>query len=90
MAVLGIHRGKGEVTGTNQPLARRDVLVICSDKPRAHEFAEIFERRGLQVAAAADCRTGIASYVGFDLRIAIIVAEGEDPYLGALISAFRV
>ena len=73
----------------NQPRneARRDVLLTGSNRHRRDQFGGIFKQRGLTLAEAADCRDGITASFLSDLRLAVILGENEDPYMGALINS---
>lgn len=67
--------------------AQADVLLVCADARRRHEYTKVLERRGLRVSATDDCRAGITSTAKDNLEMAVIIADLKDHYTGPLISA---
>lgn len=72
-----------------QTAARREVLVVCSDRILRSEYAGIFERRKLRTLRAASCRVATKVIRNHDLRMAIIQGDPTDRDVGTLISLLK-
>ena len=87
MASVGLYLpSQQRAAGIKQSTARRDVLVVCSNRMLREEFAEIFERRQLQTVAAANCRSAERAVSDGDLGMVIIIPDARDSRTTSLIS----